>query len=190
MKKFFKNIEGAVIAEFMVILPVLMFWFMGMIVFYDAFHKWMKFTAATYTVSDLLSRQTIIEDSFIESLDGLFDSVSDAKSKSDTWIRVSSLRKSAGALEILWAVDTSDILQPTITNADIESYVPNRAIDEHLILIETFSVYNPVFDWVGLNLTNLNEAVASSPRFSSKLVNLDHLNYGTPSDDGVDNPLD
>ncbi len=190
MKKFLKNENGVLITEFMVILPVLLLWFMALIVFYDAFHKWMKFTTATYTISDLLSRQTIVEDSFIQSLDGLFDTISNSKSKDDTWLRVTSVQKNDGVISILWSVDTSHVPQPSFLASDIQDSIPNLGIDEHLLLIETYSPYIPAFDWVGLNALTLNESVATSSRFSSKLINLDHLNFDEPSDDGVDDPLE
>jgi hypothetical protein len=189
MRNFFKNTRGALVVELMIILPTLFLVFMAMIVFFDAFHKWMKFTTASYTITDLISRQTVVDDNFLFSLDGVFDTISDAKNETDTWFRVSSIKKNDSALSILWSVHTSPTTQLPLRPVDIDSYVPNISINEHLLIIETFSPFTPAFDWVGLNDTFFTETIATSSRFSSKLANLDHLDYDDPSDDGIDDPL-
>ena len=189
MKKFFQNERGVITVELMVILPTLLLTFMAMIVFFDAFHKWMKFTTASYTITDLISRQTVVDDNFLFSLDGVFDTISDTNNDSDTWYRVTSVKKTDSTISILWSVHTAPVAQLSLIPTDIENHIPNKSINEHLLLVETFSPFTPAFDWVGLNGILFTETIATSSRFSSKLANLDHLIYSPPSDDGVDDPL-
>ena len=189
MKKFNRDERGVLVIEFMIMLSTLMLCFLGMFVFFDAFQKWMKFSTASYTVSDLLSRQTIVDDNFILSLDGVFDTISDSRSREETWLRVTSLKKVSGNISILWTVETSDFPQLDPLAADIEDLVPNMGVDEHLLLIQTYSPYSPGFSWVGLSGITLRESIATSSRFSSKLVNSDHLDFDGATDDGIDDPL-
>jgi hypothetical protein len=189
MKKFYKNERGVLVTEFMFMLPALMLCFLGMFVFFDAFHKWMKFTTASYTISDLLSRQTIVDDDFILSLDGVFDTISGSRDRENSWLRVTSVKKSGGNLTILWSIETSDFPQTTPVAVDIEDLIPNSTIDEHMLLVQSYSPYSPGFSWVGLNGITLRENIAISSRFSSKLVNSDHLEFDESTDDGIDDPL-
>jgi len=92
MKRLFSRYKsdnsGVMTMEFMVMLPVLLMWFAATFVFFDAFHKWMKALKATYTVSDMLSRQGTITDASLIALDNVFDTLTQSKNPGLSWIRV------------------------------------------------------------------------------------------------------
>jgi len=119
MKRLFSRYKsdnsGVMTMEFMVMLPVLLMWFAATFVFFDAFHKWMKALKATYTVSDMLSRQGTITDASLIALDNVFDTLTQSKNPGLSWIRVTSIQQNeATGLEVLWSASTgSEFLSST-----------------------------------------------------------------------------
>jgi hypothetical protein len=175
--------------EFMILLPVLLMWFAGMFVFFDAFHKWMKSLKASYTVADLLTRQTSIDDAYIFALDGIFDSISQAKDGDETWLRVSQVKMNGDALELLWTTptykdETEEILLFSIE--DIRNDIPTMVDNEYVIVVQSYRPFNPVFDWVGISATTFSNTIVAPLRFSSSLANEDHPITSPDTDEGLD----
>lgn len=189
LAKFKSDNTGVMTMEFMVLLPVLLMWFAGMFVFFDAFHKWMKSLKASYTISDLVSRQTVVDDAFIFALDGLFDSISQTKDKGTTWVRVSQVRQFNGALELLWTTPTYDdgvVLSDTFSIEDIRGNIPTLVDNEYVVVLQSYRPFNPLFDWVGISATTFSNTIVAPLRFTSNLINQDHPITSSDSDDGLD----
>jgi hypothetical protein len=175
--------------EFMFILPVLLMWFAGMFVFFDAFHKWMKSLKGTYTVSDLLTRQLVVDDPFIFALDGIFDAISQSKEKGETWLRVSQVRMSDNGLELLWTTPTYGdgvVLVDNFSIEDIRGNIPALVENEYITVLQSYRPFNPLFDWVGLSSTIFTNTIAAPLRFTSELINLDHPSTSPDTDQGLD----
>jgi hypothetical protein len=173
----------------MILLPVLLMWFTGMFVFFDAFHKWMKSLKATYTVSDLLTRQLVIDDDFIFALDGIFDTISQSRDGDETWLRVSQVRMDDGALELLWTTPTypsagEEIIPFTLEH--IRENIPTLADREYVVVIQSYRPFNPLFTWVGIDATTFSNTIVSPLRFTDELRNVDHPNESTATDEGID----
>lgn len=189
LARFKADKTGVMTLEFMILLPILLMWFAGMFVFFDAFHKWMKSLKASYTVADLLTRQTVIDDAFIFALDGVFDSISQTKNKDGTWLRVSQVRKIDDALEMLWTTptysnDVEGVLEFSIE--DVRDNIPLMANNEYVIVVQSYRPFSPVFDWVGLDVTTFSNIVVAPLRFSSSLINQDHPITSVETNEGID----
>ena len=189
LSRFKSDISGVATLEFMLLMPALFMWFAGTFVFFDAFHKWMKSLKATYTVSDLITRQTTTSDAFIGAMDGIFDSISQSRDAGDTWLRVSQVRYRDGVLELIWSTNTysnSDVELVPITIGELEEHIPTLVNDEYVIVTQTYNRYNPLFDWVGIAETTFYNAIAAPLRFSATLTNTDHEVEGIESFVGLD----
>lgn len=185
--KYRSDNTGAMTMEFMVMLPILLMWFAGLFVFFDAFQSWMKSLKATYTVSDILTRQTVVDDDYIHALDGVFDSISQSKTNATSFMRVSQVKNNDGTLEMVWTTDTFEgpvLVEATID--DVRAHVPTLMDNEYVIVFQTYRPFNPLFDWVGLSDMTFENNITSPLRFTSSLVNTDHPEEVADSNDGID----
>jgi hypothetical protein len=189
LARFKSDNTGVMTLEFMILLPVLLMWFAGMFVFFDAFHKWMKSLKASYTVSDLLSRQLVVDDTFIFALDSIFDKISQSKSNDGSWLRVSQVRMIDDSLELLWTTPTYKDGTTELKTFSIESIrddIPGIVNNEYVIVVQSYRPFNPVFDWVGISATTFSNTIVSPLRFTTELVNTDHPNNSADTDEGID----
>ena len=165
--------SGATTVEFMVVMPLIVFWFAGSFTFFDAYSEWTRSVKATYTVADILSRQTEIDDDYIDDMNTLFASIMD-ESTNDTYLRISSIENNDGDLTIDWSTATG--IHPALLNdTEIPTEIFPALIDgESVILIESHMPFIAFQDYVGLANRTLTKKIVISPRFTSKLANTDH----------------
>jgi len=169
---FCKNDHGGTTVEFMFAMPLIMFWVGGTFTFFDAFSEYTKSVKASYTVADILSRQTDIDDDYIDSMNQLFANFM-AESTNDVWIRVSSIEKNGDDLAIDWSTATG-IHNPLILASEIpDERIPDLLDEESIILVETHTPYVPFLDYIGLQSRTYKNVVVVSPRFTSQLGNSD-----------------
>jgi len=167
--------EGAISVEFVLILPLLLSWYVGSFAFFDAFRDYNVATKAGYTIGDILSRQTSIDNDYIDGLEGLLEQLTWADD--NIYIRVSSLTFTTdGGYEVDWSRVTADSQVLTtemvyLFNWD-ESHLPVMASGESVVLVETFVPYVPAFG-VGAAARTWHHVVVTRPRFTSQLDNSD-----------------
>jgi len=94
---------------------------------------------------------------------------------------VTSLTWNGKKHRVLWSASSKDTLDPqtngTVRVGSFRSRIPLMAVGETVILVETFTDYNPAFN-VGWGHHIFENFVVTSPRFASCL----------PWDNGVDVP--
>lgn len=168
-----QNEAGATTVEFMLILPLVVFWFAGTFTFFDAYSEWTRSVKATYTVADIISRQTEIDDDYIDDMNALFATIM-RENTNNTYIRISSIEKQNDALELDWSEATGQHLA-LLNNSQIPTeLVPNIINGESVILVESHMPFIPFQDYIGIEARTLIKKVVISPRFTSKLANTDH----------------
>ena len=172
LTKFCGDREGATTVEFMVVMPLIVFWFAGTFTFFNAYGESTKALKATYTVADILSRQTEVDDTYINSMNMLFANFM-GESTNDVWIRVSSIEKIDDDLTIDWSTATG-LHNPLQIAGEIPAeLIPTLVNGETVILIESFSPFVPFLDYIGIDARTNTNIIVISPRFTSQLANLD-----------------
>jgi hypothetical protein len=167
--------QGSVSVEFMLILPLLFWWYAASFVFFDAFSANNKALKTSYMVSDILSRQTEIDNDYLDGLEGFLEFMTGVDS--GTWMRVTSVQFStADGYEVDWSYSTGPdealvTSQLASLNLD-EDYLPIMANGESVILAETYVPYNPGYD-VGLLARTYSNVIVTRPRFTSQIANSD-----------------
>lgn len=180
LERFYKETTASATVEAVLILPLLMAWFVGGFVFFDGFKNRNTALKATYTIGDILSRETNgATAEYIDNLQLLYDSL--AYTSGSSAIRVSSIAWTGSKHRVLWSHSTKSAL-PVQTNDTVRvsafrNRIPIMAMTDTVILVESFTDYNPVFN-VGWNHRVFENFVVTSPRFASCL----------PWDNGVDIP--
>ncbi|MEM7242367.1 MAG: hypothetical protein AAF429_09295 [Pseudomonadota bacterium] len=186
--RFRSDERGILSLELVIIVPLMLFWFAGTFVFFNAFHKWLKGVKANYTVADLISRQTSINNDFIYALDGVFDSISETRDAGSSYFVVTALQwhdhdddpDTDLEMAIVWSEATnSDELTPTgVKIEDIEDRMPSYVPEyDQAIYVQSYTPYTPLFDWVGIPPIVFENDIVATLRFSPQL---DHEEYPDP----------
>lgn len=172
LQKYCRREEGTTTVEFMIAMPLIVFWVAGSFTFFNAFAEYTKSVKATYTIADILSRQTEVDDDYIDSMNQLFANFM-RENTNDVWLRVTSIQKDGENFSVDWSTATG--LHNNLVNAgDIpDELIPDLLDDETVILVESYVSFTPFLDYVGIDSRTYANQIVVSPRFASQLANSD-----------------
>lgn len=177
ISKFLKDENAAVAFEAIIITPVLAWLFVGSFVFFDAFRAYNSSVKATFAVADVLSRQTeLVYGSDIEGLADIFQHIT--RNVDESAMRVTQVQLTQFGLRVDWSYATDG--RARLFNSSlpgIADRIPIMAQGSHILIVESFLPYRPVFN-VGLGELEFENFTVTRPRFA------DFVNF----DDGT-NPL-
>lgn len=162
--------DGSISVEAMLMLPLLIWCFLGAYVFYDAYRAQFVNAKASYTIGDILSRET----NFItpDYMDSIFDLHQFLVARTTpVRLRVSVITYDAAddTYSVVWSENRGG--GGTIDDAALTALVP--AIPEmpdqgRAILVQTSMVYNPIYA-AGIADMQFDDIVVSRPRFAGQL---------------------
>ena len=165
--------SGSVSFETVLILPLLLWFYVGSFVFFDAYKVYNRNVKAAYTIGDLLSRQTdSIDNAFLEGLSDVFDYMTSQNHTS--WQRIAQLRWHArrNRYRVEWSYGTNgkNAERISILNLDeIVNYLPTGLGGDRFLVVDAYTEYQPAFS-VGLSSTvTMRNFTATSPRFAPHL---------------------
>lgn len=187
---YLRDDRGNLTMEFVLWLPILLFWFVISAVFYDAYKSRDDAAKAAYTIADIVSRETELGVDRIEELVDLQRALLPRAGR-EMFLRLSSIScdKTGGCLDPDTAV-TGDyslnwsILPPHDTwptpfpgapaaltgNSDIPlDALPLMAEGDTIILIDVNVPFRPFSDWVGVDAREWAFRVAVWPRLVSEI---------------------
>ena len=170
MHGFASDQEGTVAVEAVVMLPLILWAFCGLFVFFDAYRQTAISQKAAYTISDMISRETADIDN--DYLDGIYSMLNFlTRSGQERRMRVTLVRYDAddGRYHVQWSQTrgTMDPLDDDTVNGWTDK-LPVMVDEERLTLVETRTVYEPPFN-VGLNQQTLESFVFTRLRFAPEL---------------------
>jgi len=169
--RFYKDEAATVTMEFVIIMPVLILWFIGSIVFFDAFQSRATAQRTAHTIADIISRQNRVDNAFIDKMLVLQNRMMPREQVGT--VQVSSLKLDAlGNLVVIWSYATDG--SAALTPADIPAAeLPIMKIGESVVLVETSVPFTPIAEWVGLVAQTWRNHVVTQPRFVAILPNSD-----------------
>lgn len=170
--------DAGLSVEAVMVLPMLLWAFLAIFVFFDAYRVKNLALKANYAISDLLSRETsVIDMDYIRGSEGLYEYLT--RVESDASLRVTVVQctadcgESSRTLVRDWSRATDDV--EALSNQDImdsyESIVPWIPQGERVIMVETSLYYVPPFSRAitGLGPRTLTDIVLTRPRFAPQL---------------------
>ena len=171
VRRFASDTRGSISIEVAIIVPILLWAFVAMWVFFDAYKTRSTTEKAAFTISDMLSRETnAINDDYLTSAKKLFDLLAHSDPASGLRVTVVSY---SGALEdyvFKWSKVRGNINAMTGADmADLVDHLPAMAAGESLIIVETVSTYDPPLK-VGLGSLKMDTFIFTRPRFAPQLV--------------------
>lgn len=174
-KAFKRNVrdeKGSISVEAILMFPMLAWAFMAMFVFFEGLRESNINLKATYTVSDLLSRETdLINEDYLDGMNAIYAWLS--RSAQPVQMRVTVVRYDQATLNHVnvWSrgINGKPDLQQSQINEFIAPHVPIMADAATAIVVETWALYDPIID-MGLTDTEIYNIVVTSPRFTEQLM--------------------
>lgn len=169
IRRFGRSETGSVMAETVIVLPILLWSFLALFVYWDSFRSMNTVQKAAYTISDTISREMLtLPSSYFDGLRNVMDFMID--SDQDVRMRVTSITRDEDNLQyvVMWSY-SPDNAMPELTTAqlvDLEFRLPNMADADYATILETEVDYQPAFRVFMDDLT-LQQFIVTRPRFVS-----------------------
>ena len=172
--EFWEDTRGSMMVEAVLSLPLL-FWVLAATFEFFEVHRYKSVREkATYTVADILSRENSsvgITGTYLDNALILFDEMSNDDTQNQIRVSVIQFNGTDNKYEISWSQTRGPGPLEALTNADVASAHDSLPILDNgaeVILVESRSHYNPVFD-VGLDDLVVETRLFTAIRFSPQL---------------------
>lgn len=167
LRAFAQDESGVMLAEFLLLLPLLIWGFIALIVYWDLFRTINVSQKAAYSISDLLTRQEVVTEAFAADLQKVLMFLTPGAPQSR--MRITSFEFDENTPEVdpnAWGDDEYHLLWSRVTGGDA-SILPYSTADlqplrntiipvmenaQGAIIVETWVDYTPRFDIGILNI--------------------------------------
>lgn len=170
IRTFARDEAGTVMAETVIVLPMLLWAYLGLFVYWDTFRSLNSVQKASYTISDIISREMISQPTtYFDGLRNVMEVLIDRDQ--DVKMRVTSITYKQANLrfEVLWsyspgpaAVQLPELTTTTLQT--IKSQIPAMSDADYATIVETEVPYVPAFN-IGMNARTLKQFIVTRPRF-------------------------
>ncbi len=170
LKAFAADTRGTVTIEAVIMLPLLIWAYCALFVFFDAYRQSSINTKAAYTIGDMISRETLpINDDF---LDGTYQMLNFlTRSSSARRMRVTVIRydDDTKTYDVQWSHTRGSVSPLDTDSMDWAEVLPGMTDEERLIFVETWTDYSAPFR-VGLDNKTIGADVFVRPRFTPQVL--------------------
>lgn len=178
IRRFLSDEDATLSAEAAIILPILLWAYGGMYVFWDAFKMQNINVKSAYTISDMLSREIVnITPAYIDGLAAMLDFLN--RGRYDTRLRVSVVGAQLDPVDgstnlvLCWSEARGGMDELTAIS-DIEDSIPVMAVGTEVIVVETEMDYVPLLRApYGLEPRTFVNFIPTRPRFNRGQVGFD-----------------
>ena len=171
--RFWRREDGVLSTEAALIMPMLLFAYAGLFTIYDAFRVQNLNVRGSYTISDMLSRETgCIDSTYLSGLNNVLSVLTQSQYPTILRLSVISYDEDADEFNLEWSkVDGGggDIPDHSgATLATLEDKIPMMSGTDIAIIVETWSGFVPMMDF-GLEAFYFENFVVTRPRFANQL---------------------
>jgi Flp pilus assembly protein TadG len=167
LRGFREDEAGFISVETIIVMPLLLWVFLALFVYWDAFRTENTSIKSTYVIADMISREPApVNTAYINGMHQVFRYMN--RTPEDTWIRVSSVqyRQSDNSYRVLWSRTTNATRAPIHTTATMATQrhrLPILVDQDAVIVVETWRRFTPAFQ-VGLQRRTFDEFTVVRPR--------------------------
>jgi Flp pilus assembly protein TadG len=167
LRRFHKDESGFISIEAIIVMPLLLWVFLALFVYWDAFRTENTSIKSTYVIADMISRESLpVNNAYINGMHQVFRYMN--ATDEDTWIRVSSVQyhQSDNSYRVLWSRTTNASRAPVHTTATMavqRHRLPVLVDQDAVIVVETWRRFTPAFK-VGLDRRTFDEFTVIRPR--------------------------
>lgn len=171
LRAFGRDEGGSIIAEAVIVLPLFLWAYLALYVYWDAFRALNLAQKASYTISDYISRERgTFTTAEINGLDTTFEFMLDTDQ--DVRMRFTSLfwNPERNRFEVNWSRSPNAAMTPLTTASlqGVANRIPAMSDGDTAILVETAVDYSPAFD-VGMGDQIFENFIITRPRFLTKI---------------------
>jgi hypothetical protein len=162
--------DGSISVESMLMLPLLIWCFLGAYVFYDAYRAQFINAKASYTIGDILSRETnYITPEYMDSVFDLQQFLVARTTPVRLRISVITYDEANDQYSVVWSENRGG--GGTIDDAALSSMlsaIPEMPDQGRAIVVQTSMVYSPIYA-AGITEMQFDDIVVSRPRYAGQL---------------------
>lgn len=162
VRRFLKDESGVLLAEALILMPILIWGFLALVVYWDLFRVMNVSQKAAYSIADLLSRQGVVTEDFIDGQENILEFLTPGADGSR--LRITSFQMNEGANNpvnpvfdgndsfcLIFSRSSDALAAPPLIEADLQeldftNQIPNMDDLELVIVVETWVDYSPDFD--------------------------------------------
>lgn len=176
---------GSVAIELILVVPLLFWAYIGLFVYFDAYRQQNVNIKASFTVSDMLSREfNPVDQNYIDELNNVLEWLT--YGRQDTRLRVTVVvyDEANDEHDLIWSAgaDSTVPLTESEMRLQLTPAIPIMPDGDTAIVVETWASYRPLWS-VGLPATTqLDNVVVISPRFVPQLLFDDGTGGGATPD--------
>lgn len=169
--RFWKDEKATVAVEAVVMVPMMFWGYVASFTFFDAYRQTSINVKAAYTISDMISRETqAINPAHMNGAHQLLELLTRSSEVSRLRVTVVRWDNVAKKYKLDWSKTKGAVTPLTATAVEnMGQKLPVMVLDERVIVVETWSKYEPPFK-VGLNTQDLYNYVFVRPRFAPQTV--------------------
>lgn len=177
LRRFLKDENGLIMTEFLILIPLLIWAIMALVVYWDAFRTINSAQKASYTVADLVSRQSELSQSFINGMDKVVIGI--LGQPNIVSMRITSLQWDAktNSHKIIFSRSPQNLVK-ALTVAEVAALrnrIPVLANGDGIILVETWTNYTAPFNGatplisLGVDHKVFESFILTRPRFFRRI---------------------
>lgn len=167
LRRFGRDETASLSVEAVLVVPFLIWAFLGLFMLTDAFRAIHSNTVSTYALGDALSREKDpVNGAYIEGLNQMHALMARAQNGSE--MRASMVHFDAGdnRLEVEWSYSTgTKSALTTATLNEISARIPTLANGEAVVVVETWVKYSPWLEYL-VGPMDIYEIVVTRPRYA------------------------
>lgn len=178
MRRFTRDEKGSLVVDAIIVMPMFVWGYAGMFVYWDAYRAINSVQKASYTISDLISRTqatTGVNDTYIAGMRTTFNTLLDSGNAGQLRVTSYSWSGVRNRYEVIFSRSPNGAM-PALTTSDLAGLTNNLPImsdGDSAILVETQLLYTPPIAY-GLEPNLLEQFIVTRPRFVPKLC---HVNF-------------
>lgn len=141
IRRFRDQEDGLVLTEFLILLPLLVWTFVALFVYWDAFRTINQAQKAAYSVSDLISRQSEVDSTFVSGMQTVTEYL--LNDSPNVKLRITSVKykESDNKLYVLFSRSPGNKM-PALTNTSVNTSafrarIPIMANQDSVVIVET-----------------------------------------------------
>lgn len=167
IRRFRDQEDGLVMTEFLILLPLLVWTFMALFIYWDAFRTINQAQKAAYSVADLISRQSEIDSNFVNGIQTVTEYLLEDSPRIGIRITSVKFKEEDNSFYVLFSRSPGNRMSvqnnATVNKSTFRERIPLMADQDSVVVVETEVEYSPGFD-VGIPYSTFRNFIVTRPR--------------------------